>query len=98
MKDVECYCSGDYAGIKLDDVEMYYGYEFQYIVGMDAEDDDNNDVETWGFVIQKAEKIIFSADAKEIGGDKWECQEMLMKGMLLAMQKGVLSVTSDVSK
>lgn len=94
-KSERFFWASDYGGYENGTLNFYYGYEYQSIVGLDVADDDE-ETETWGFVVyddafrpNDPKRIVFRADAKELGGDKWGVVEMFSRGLMELVKSGV---------
>ena len=81
----DVYSASDYAGIRTDEHDIYFGYEFGLV----------DQTESWGFRWRVQGEEILSltyAQMMEIDGcpPKFKCEECLLFGIGLALAKGVV--------
>lgn len=93
MSEVVCrsYISGDYAGITVGTLSLYYGYEF----GKPPTDEDDED--TWGFLVRNADAVLYSVKSDDlIAGqrfDKFSIEDCFLRGVAFAIRDGVLTAS-----
>lgn len=80
MKGIRIYSSGDYAGIDVDDLHFYYGYE------VTEDTDDEYGTEEWCFQVKDKEKVVFkktTTQLAEVDTDIEYPVEYLLAGIAL---------------
>lgn len=70
------YSAGDYAGLKTDQFNFYYGYEFGFM-----EYGRNDEDERWGFIGKSPKGELKIEWSKDFSRDKFEATDNLLIGI-----------------